>query len=79
MDYPSEIVFTKERCGEKLWDMVKQQLEILCSNDYIATIFEEETGIIVIRYSYADQTMGCKYPYWLTEDEYYRALSQNDE
>ena len=56
---------------EEFEDAVKTAVMLLLNEDYILTIHYDEKGlgIICIRYNYADQSMGCDYPYWLSPEE----------
>ena len=72
------LVFTEENCGDKLWKMVGEQIRLLCQADYVMTVKEEETGIVIIEYQHADRSFGLPYPYWLTEEDACQ-LSQNEE
>lgn len=44
---------------------------LLAESEYIATVKYDDSGlkILSINYNYADQSYGCKYPYWLTPEE----------
>lgn len=65
----NEIVFTRSDCGDELWYCVAEQLKLLCKAQYVATVYDDDNDIIVIKYSYKDEAYGTPLPEWLTPDE----------
>ena len=68
-EYINEIVFTRDDCGDELWDCVAQQLKLLCKAQQIATIYDDDNDIIVIKYSHSRAEYGSPLPEWLTPEE----------
>ena len=57
---------------EEFENAIKTAILLLIEANYIATIEydEKHLGIIRINYNYKEQSFGCKYPYWLTPEEF---------
>ena len=80
MDKPNEMVFTiepyRKPCGnddealDLMWEDITRFLRVLARNDMVATVYDDDTDIIVVRYDYNDADMGGPMPFWLTPDEY---------
>lgn len=73
------VVFTEENCGDKLWQMVGEQVKLLCQSNHIVVVKEEEQGIVVIEYQTANREFGCPYPYWLDSEQYELYCENNVE
>jgi len=78
---PNEISFDPEKYEDRneMWGVIAFWLKTLVENDYIATIHEEDFGIVVIKYDYADDSMGDTYPYWINPGEYERMQYQEED
>lgn len=76
----NEMVFCRGNYNDdkEFWGYIAMFLQELMRNDYVATIMQDEVGIIAINYEHNERVdaWGCKNPYWLTEEEY---LSINAE
>lgn len=80
----NEMVFTPEKYGgdkAAMWSDVASFLKMLLTNQCVATIQDDDVDIIVIRYEHDERfdVWGCKNPYWLTEEEYVRALETGED
>lgn len=72
---------TKEEAREAMWKDIAKQLQLLIKNDYIAVVYDDDTDIIVIQYEHNEkhEGWGVSNPYWLTEEEYFKATAELDD
>lgn len=88
-DY-QEMIFTIEHYSWKvsreearvlMWQDICTFLTILLKNGQIATIHEEETDIIIIRYAHneAYDVWGIQNPFWITEEQYWNICKDEEE
>lgn len=72
---------TPEEANEAMWEDIKKLLNVLFANEYIAVIYQDEVGIVVVQFEHDERrdAWGCANPYWLTEDEYFEYLHSNEE
>ncbi len=68
MNKVNKIVFSREQYGDKLWEVVSQQLQILLKNEEVCTIYDDDTDVIVIEFEHDNRRdyWGSTNPYWLT-------------
>ena len=64
------IVFTGDVYGDDLWKVVSRQVGILVRQGYEVQVYEEDTGIVVIRFAYVDKDMTRYRIEWVTDEEY---------
>ena len=62
-----------------MWKDITTFLQILFKQGMIAVVYDDDTDIIVVQYGYEDKNWGDPYPYWLTEDEYWKATYNENE
>lgn len=62
---------------EEFEDAIKTAILLLMKNEFIMTVQEEETGIVVIEYETEHMEWGANYPYWLSPEEYDVVLAYN--
>lgn len=80
----NEIVFTPEKYDgdrEAMWGDIMTFIKMLLTNQYVATIRDDDIDVIVIHYEHDERfdAWGVKNPYWLTEEEYIRALETGED
>lgn len=54
----------------EMWNDIRDFLRIIIKNDYVGVVEEEDFGVYVVRYGYADTQFGCSHPEWLDGEEY---------
>ena len=57
---------------EEFENAITTAVTLLLDANYIMTIRcdEKHMGTICINYNHKDQSLGCKYPYWLSPEEH---------
>ena len=63
------LVLTEDVYGDSLWDIVGEQVIVLARQGYQVQIYEEEKGIVVIKFAYFDEDLTNYRLEWLTSDE----------
>lgn len=48
----NEIVLASEDFGDQLWQIVGEALKILCDAKYECEVYDDDVGIICIKYNY---------------------------
>ena len=80
---PQELVISLGRYKneDEMWSDIASALRIITKNGNIATFRCDESGlgIYVIEYNRRDPGFGGEYPYWMTEDDYCRAMACLDD
>ena len=84
MPKPNEITFCLEDYAGNETEMfaeIARVLEILTKNGYVCTFACDEPGlqIYVIEFEYADDELAEVKPYWLTPEQYERAVEEKEE
>ena len=59
----------KEKTTQQLWKDVSDFLRLATKHGYVCKIWDDDTNIIVIEYSYKDPEYGGPYLEWLNDDE----------
>lgn len=79
----NEIVICKDdfSCEEEFQNAIKRAVMVLLENNYIMTIKYDEPGlgIVVIKFDFADESLGSYYPEWLLPDEYESVVWEDDK
>lgn len=72
---------SKDEARELMWKDICSFLTILLKNEQIATIHEEETDIIIIRYAHDESydAYGIQNPFWITEEQYWNVCNDEEE
>ena len=78
MNRYESIVFTKEAFGDRLWQVVGEQLKLLMEARYICVVKEDDVGIVVIQFQHDEREWGYAYPYWLYPDEEGMVVYEDD-
>lgn len=63
---------------EEFQNAIKDAIIVLLNNNYIMTVRYDEHGIVAIDYETEHREYGAPYPYWLTEDEYYSVVRDDE-
>ena len=84
MPKPNEIVFTIEDYAGNETEMfadIGKVLKILTKNGYVCTFAcdEQSFQIYVIEFDYGDGSLSEVKPYWLTPEQYERAVAEEEE
>ena len=86
-DYSGEMVFSLDRYESEisLWDDVLSLVKKLIKNNYVCEVYEEDTGIIIVRYSHDEskEAYGGPCLRWLSQNELdylddYRQITADD-
>jgi hypothetical protein len=76
MDSVNQIVICRDNynSANEFKTAIADATMLLLNNDYIMTIRYDEKGlgIVVIEFDYNDMSFGGLYPYWMTQDEYFK-------
>lgn len=76
MEEVNRIVIDKENYSSEteFENEIKKAIKMLLDAKYIMTVKydanDKKMGIVVIDYEYANQEFGCRYPHWLSPEEY---------
>jgi hypothetical protein len=73
--------FDSEEVARKImWDDISTFIPILMRQSKVATIRQEERDIIVVEYENDERlnSFGCANPYWMTEEEYFDFVDNNE-
>lgn len=59
---------------------VKDAVMCLLTNNYIMTVGWSDKGLghVVVNFNYDNQEYGCDYPYWLSEDEVFSVITDEE-
>ena len=83
MDYINTITICKDtyETQEDFENAIKKAVMVLLDNNYIMTVRYDEPGlgIVCIEFETADQTVGCRYPYWLSLTEWESVFLEGEE
>ena len=83
MNRVNQIVFSKTVWGDRLWEVVSKQLQILMENEEVCTIYDDDKDVIVIKFEHDERKdyWGCTNPYWLTRKqvEWLESLNNTEE
>lgn len=72
----SRIVFDRDNYSSEseFENEIKKAIKVLLDAGYIMTVKydagDKKMGIVVVDYSYQNQELGCRYPYWLSPEEF---------
>ena len=71
----------KDEARGLMWKDICKFLTILLKNKQIATIHEEVTDIIVVRYAHDEShdAYGIQNPIWITEEQYWNVCNDEEE
>jgi len=82
-ELPNQVSFdaSKYKTEEELWKDMTALIQILLRQEYIVVFQEEDCGVYIIEFDYADESYGTPFPYWMTPDKYERlcCLDEDDE
>lgn len=84
MAKPNEIVFDIENYDGNETEMfadIGKVLKILTKNGYVCTFTCDEPSfqIYVVEFDYADEELCNMKPYWLTPEQYEKAVAEEEE
>lgn len=73
--------FDSEEDRKAMWDDISTFIQILMRQNKIATIRQEERDIIIVEYENNERLnpLGCANPYWMTEEEYFDFIDNNEQ
>lgn len=62
-------------------EAIQDAVMLLLNAGYIMTVRYDEKGlgIVAIEYEHADQSYGCRYPYWLSPEEFESIVWEEEE
>lgn len=79
----NELVLCKDDYDDEFGfqNAIQDAVMLLLNAGYIMTIDYDEPGlgIVVIQYEHADQSYGCRYPYWLSPEEFESIVFDDEE
>lgn len=74
MEKVNELVLCRDDYEEsyEFEDAIHNAVMLLLNAGYIMTVKYDEKGlgIVAIEYEHADQSYGCRYPHWLSPEEF---------
>ena len=72
---------TPEEANKAMWEDITKLLNVLFTNDYIAVVYQDEIGIVVVQFEHDERkdAWGCVNPYWMTEEDYYEYMCNKEE
>ena len=70
----NEIVLSRDKHGDRLWEEVANILRILTKNEEICVVYDDDVDIIVIQHEHNDKcghhnVWGVVNPYWLEPED----------
>ncbi len=62
-----------------MWMDIGEVVRMLLKNNYLAVCRQEDFGIVVLDFEFADRDYGCDYPVWLSPSEEDTVIWDSDE
>lgn len=52
-----------------MWDDITEMMRILCKNDHIIVVRQDEFGQVFLDFETANRELGAPFPFWLSPEE----------
>ena len=53
----------------EMWSDVTEVMRVLCKNDHIIVVNQDEFGQVFLDFESADRELGAPFPFWLSPEE----------
>ena len=70
---------TQEEARVDMWKDISEFLQILFKQEMTAIIYDDDIDIIVVQYNYKNPEYNEYFPCWITDDEYWRGVSEEEK